>query len=241
MYTFTNMKPTRRTKPGDPRLAIAYLRVSTEDQRLGPEAQRAAIEAWAAREGVQVAAWHVDQGVSGGSDLDERPALVAAIGELRAVGAGVLAVAKRDRLARDVYVASKIERAVSQCGARVIAADGTANGDSPADAFMRTILDGAAAYERALIRGRTRAALAAKKARGERAGELPFGFRLAADGRTLEHEPREQDVMAKVRDLRAAGLTLRAIVAECERAGLLSRSGRPFSLTQVARLARRAA
>jgi len=51
---------TRRTRPGNARLAVAYLRVSTEDQKLGPEAQRAAIEPWAAREGVQVAAWHVD-------------------------------------------------------------------------------------------------------------------------------------------------------------------------------------
>lgn len=242
MYTLQDMKlTTRRSKPGNARLAVAYVRVSTEDQRLGPEAQRAAIEAWAAREGVQVAAWHVDRGVSGGTDLDARPALVAALGELRAAGAGVLAVAKRDRLARDVYVASTIERAVSQCGARVIAADGTANGDSAADAFMRTILDGAAAYERALIRARTRAALAAKKARGERAGEVPFGYRVADNGQTLAAEPAEQAALAKVRELRAGGLTLRATVAECERAGIVSRSGRPLSLTQVARIARRAA
>ncbi len=77
-------------RTGNPLLAVAYIRVSTDEQRLGPEAQRAAVEAWAAREGISVAAWHVDQGVSGGSDLGDRPALVAALGELRALGAGVL-------------------------------------------------------------------------------------------------------------------------------------------------------
>jgi DNA invertase Pin-like site-specific DNA recombinase len=175
----------RSARPGNPLVAVAYLRVSTEEQRLGPEAQRAAIESWAKREGVAVVAWHVDAGVSGGSDLADRPALIAALGELRAVRAGVLVIAKRDRLARDVVVAATIERAAKACGAKVLSADGTANGDSPADIFMRTMIDGAAAYERALIRARTKTALAAKRARGERAGEVPFGFCADVDGRLV--------------------------------------------------------
>jgi DNA invertase Pin-like site-specific DNA recombinase len=231
----------KRARPGNPKIAIGYVRVSTEDQRLGPEAQRAALETWAAREGVTVAAWHVDRGVSGGSELEDRPGLVAALGELRATRAGLLLVAKRDRLARDVAIATTIERAVSTCGARVVSADGAGNGDSPTDAFMRTILDAAAAYERALIRARTRAALQAKRARGERAGEVPFGYRLAADGRTLETDPGEQTIVTRVREARAAGLSLRAIVSELARAGLVSRAGRPLTLTQVARLAKAAA
>src|SRR4051812_6671827 len=110
---------SRRAKPGNPLLAVAYLRVSTDEQRLGPEAQRAQITTWATREGVTVGAWDVDQGVSGGADLGNRPGLIGALGELRALGAGVLVVAKRDRLARDVGVAAAIERATEASGARV--------------------------------------------------------------------------------------------------------------------------
>jgi site-specific DNA recombinase len=223
-------------RAGNPRLAVAYLRASTDEQRLGPEAQRAAIETWAAREGVQVVAWCVDQGVSGGSDLGDRPALVEALSQLRALGAGLLVVAKRDRLARDVYIASTIERAVAQGGARVTSADGTANGDTPADAFMRTILDGAAAYERALIRARTKAALRAKKARGERAGTIAYGYRLASDGVRVEADEAEQGVLSVVRELRAAGFSHRAIVAALTARGLVSRAGAPFNQTQVARM-----
>ena len=62
----------RRSRP-DMRVAVAYLRVSTSEQHLGPEAQRAAIEAWAARENITVVAWHTDHGVSGRSDIDDRP------------------------------------------------------------------------------------------------------------------------------------------------------------------------
>lgn len=230
----------RSARPGNPLIAVAYLRVSTDEQRLGPEAQRASIEAWAKREGVAVVAWHADAGVSGGSDLADRPALVAALGELRAARAGVLVIAKRDRLARDVAVAATIERAAKACGAKVQSADGTANGDSPADAFMRTMLDGAAAYERALIRARTKAALAAKRARGERAGAVPYGYSATREGR-LVLDDAERGVIAVVRELRAAGATLRAVVSELARRGLVSRTGRAFQLTQVARIAKAAA
>jgi len=57
----------------DSHTAVAYLRVSTDRQELGPEAQRAAIEAWATREGVTVAAWHVEAGVSGAAPIADRP------------------------------------------------------------------------------------------------------------------------------------------------------------------------
>src|SRR5262249_42893042 len=149
-------------------------------------------------------------------------------------------IAKRDRLARDVAVAATIERAAKACGAKVRTADGTANGDSPADAFMRTMLDGAAAYERELIRARTKAALAAKRARGERAGAVPFGYTASAEGRLVTNAA-EQGIIAIVRELRAAGMPLRAIVAEVARRGLTSRTGGALQLTQVARISKAAA
>ena len=223
----------------NPLTAVGYLRASTDDQKLGPEAQRASIESWAAANGVTVIAWHCDAGVSGGSDMADRPELMAAIGALKAHRAGVLVVAKRDRLARDVYVAVAIERAVVRCGARIVTADGVANGDTAADAFLRTILDGAAQYERALIRGRTKAALAAKRARGERAGNVPFGFTADATGRLTANEG-EQRVIAHVRTLRASGLTLRGIVAQLASAGFVGRTGNALALPQVARIARAA-
>ena len=39
------------------------MRVSTDEQALGPEAQREAIMAFAAREGLTVASWHEDLGI----------------------------------------------------------------------------------------------------------------------------------------------------------------------------------
>jgi len=213
-------------------VAVAYLRASTDDQKLSPEAQRAAIEAWALAQGVTVASWHVDAGVSGAADLGDRPALAHALASLRAHGAGLFVVAKRDRLARDCYVAATIDRAVEAQGARIVSADGTGNGSTPADAFMRSVLDAAAQYERGLIRSRTKAALAAKRARGERTGTVRYGYTADASGRLVEC-PVEQAVMAQVRALRAAGLSQRGIIAELARAGFVGRTGKPLALLQV--------
>jgi DNA invertase Pin-like site-specific DNA recombinase len=226
----------KRTTRGAAAVAVGYIRVSTDEQRLGPEAQRAAIQAWAAREGVSVTSWHVDQGVSGATAIEARPALCAALAALRDHGAGVLVVAKRDRVARDVVVAAMVERAAAGAGARLVSADGTGNGDAPADLFMRGVIDCAAQYERGLIRARTKAALAAKSAKGERVGEIPYGYHLAADGVRVEADEAEQAVLGAVADLRAAGLSHRAIVRALADRGLVSRSRRPFGQTQVARM-----
>ena len=218
----------------NPKIAIAYVRASTEEQRLGPEAQRAAIATWAALEGVEIVATFADEGVSGGADISDRPGLVAALAQLRTAKAGLFVVAKRDRLARDSFIAQTIERAVTGCGAKIATADGVANGDGAADSFMRNMLDAVAQYERSLIRARTVAALKAKRARGELAGNVPYGFTAVA-GKLIEN-PAELGVLAVVRDLRAAGLSLRAVVAQLAKRGLVSRAGTPFHLTQVARM-----
>jgi DNA invertase Pin-like site-specific DNA recombinase len=224
---------TRKAPKGDMTKAIAYLRASKDEQRLSPEAQRASIEAWAKREGVAVVAWHVDH-ICSVTDIDGRDGLVAALADLRTHGAGVLVVAKRDRIARDVVLAATIEREVEKRGARIasVAGEGT-EGNDPSSQLMRGVSDLFAQHERAMIRARTTAALAAKSAKGERVGSVRYGFHLGADGRTLEADAAEQEVIARVREAHAKGVSLRGIVAELEAAGIVGRTGRPLAVTQV--------
>src|ERR1017187_4128243 len=192
-------RPVRRPR----RTAIAYLRASKskDEQRLSRQAQRAGIEAWATREGVRVAVWCTDQGVRSVSPIAERPGMRAALAAIREHGAAVLVVARRDRIARDVVLAATVERAVTMAGARLVSASGEGNGDSPADAFIRTVIDGAAQCEHGLIRARTCAALAAKRALGDRVGAVPFGFAVHADGVRLVVNEREQATIARAREL----------------------------------------
>jgi DNA invertase Pin-like site-specific DNA recombinase len=209
---------TRRKRvPADPTKAVAYLRASTDRQDLSPDAQRAAVIRWAAAQGVVVVAWHEDLGVSGGTPLEERPGLLAALDAVRAHGAGVLLVARRDRLARDVLTAALVERLCEREGARVQAADGAGNGDGPEAQLLRGIVDLFAQYERAVIRARTKAALAVKKARGERTGGVPMGSRVG-EGGMLAANDVERGAVERARELRGEGKSLRqiarALVAE---------------------------
>jgi DNA invertase Pin-like site-specific DNA recombinase len=228
---------SKRARTGNPLVAVAYIRVSKDEQKLGPEAQRASVEAWAAREGVTVAAWHVDAGVCSVTPIDERPALGAALASLREHAAGALVVAKRDRIARDVMLTAMVERAVGSVGAAVVSAAGEGNGATPADQFMRTVIDGAAQYERALIRARTKGALAVIRARGQKTGGgIPFGYSLADDRRTLVPVAAEQATIARARELSVEGRSLRTVAAVLAAEGHVSRKGVVFLPPQIARM-----
>ncbi len=220
--------------------AIGYRRVSTTEQKesgLGLDAQQTAIEVAAGRLGLPLADTFTDAGLSGGLPLEQRPALLAALDALRK--GDVLVVAKRDRLGRDVLNVAMFDRLVERKGARVVSAAGEGtDANDPTSRLMRQIVDSFAEYERAIIRARTRAALAVKKARGERVGGIPFGYQLAGDGRTLDPHADEQRALAVIRELRGAGWTFRAIAADLNGQGFRSRTGGPWVRQSVHVLAR---
>jgi DNA invertase Pin-like site-specific DNA recombinase len=94
-----------------------------------------------------------------------------------------------------------------------------------------------AEFERDVIAERTRAAMQYKKAKGERVSrEAAYGFRLGTDGR-IAPDAIEQRTAARVAELRAAGLSLRAIAAQLDAEGLRPRSGRRWHPQTVARIA----
>ena len=146
--------------------AIGYVRVSTAEQGksgLGLEAQRAAIEAFAAREGMAVAEWfsEVQSGKRVSDTLDERPQLQLALQRSKDQKLPIL-VSRLDRLSRDVHFISglmihKVKFMVAELGPDV-------------DSFTLHIFAALAEKERALISQRTKAALAALKARGVKLG-----------------------------------------------------------------------
>jgi len=147
---------------------IGYRRVSTREQGrsgLGLEAQTAAVEAYAAARGAQIAGWYED--VLSGADR-ARPGLESALGACKKYRARLI-VAKLDRLSRDVEViAGLMNRVDFGCA------------DMPdADRFQLHVYAALAEQERKAIGQRTRAALAAAKRRGMKLGN-PNGTSGAA-------------------------------------------------------------
>jgi len=218
--------------------AVAYIRVSTAEQELGPEAQRAAIEAYAKSKGLDVTAVFVEV-ISGAAPLDERHELWAAIDAAKAKRAAVFLVAKRDRLARDIATSILLERDLEAAGIRLESSDGAGNGSGPEAELLRSMLAAIAQFERAMIRSRTKGALSAKAKRGERTGSIPFGQRLASDGVHLESDPAEQEIVGRILVARQRGDSLRQITDDLNASGAPAR-GAKWHVTSVARVLSRA-
>src|SRR5256885_7854025 len=145
--------------------AVAYYRVSRPSQGrsgLGIEAQREAIRRFAEAEGLDIIAEHTEVETGKGADaLERRPELAGALAAARRAKCPVV-VAKLDRLSRDVHfisglMAHRVAFVVAELGADV-------------DPFVLHLYAALAEKERALISGRTKAALAAAKARGVKLG-----------------------------------------------------------------------
>lgn len=206
---------------------IAYLRVSTEQQSqsgAGLDAQEDACR----RAAGDLAGIYKDEAVSGKTGLDKRPALLEAIAELKK--GDVLVVAKRDRLGRDPLVVAMIEAAIQRKGARVVSATGEGtDSDNPSDILMRRLVDAFSEYERLVIGARTKAALQAKKARGESTGYVAYGYQLSADGIHIEECADEQATLRKVELLRQSGMSLRKIADELNQQGLFKRGGEKWN------------
>ncbi len=213
---------------------IAYRRISKEGGTgLGLAAQAKAIREEAKRLGLPIYETHTDDGVSGGAKIEKRVALLAALSALRK--GDVLVIAKRDRLARDVMIALWIEKEAMKRGARIVSAAGEANGD-PDDPYlkaMRSMMAVFAELERDLIRGRTKSALAVRRAAGERwCNVAPYGYRWTADDK-LAPDAKEQRTIKLVKKLRGEGVALRGIVAELKKGRRLNRNNKPIGLSQV--------
>jgi DNA invertase Pin-like site-specific DNA recombinase len=215
--------------------AIAYLRVSTQRQHrsgLGIDAQRAAIERFAASESLVIAAEYVEAETGKGSDaLDRRPQLAAALAAAKAAKCSVV-VAKLDRLSRDVafvagLMAQRVPFIVAELG-------------RDADPFMLHLYAALAEKERRLISERTKVALAAKKAAGATLGNptnLPIAAASGAAASIALADDFAERLVPILHSLRAEGVTtLRAMAATLNRRGIKSARGGDWYPSSVANL-----
>ena len=154
---------------------VVYLRVSTSEQAvsgLGMEAQRATAHAYAERKGLSIVDEFSDEGISA-KNLGSRPGALDALAAVRNRRAAGLLVAKMDRLSRSVLDGAGLMEAARHEGWALHFADLDIDTGTPAGEMAANIIISGSQYERRLISQRTRDALAAKRARGERLGAAP--------------------------------------------------------------------
>lgn len=217
---------------------ITYVRVSTSQQGrsgLGIEAQRQTLAHFAHSEGLTVAREFVEVETGKGSDaLDRRPQLKAALAAAKKLKCHV-AVAKLDRLSRDVHfvsglMAHKVPFLVAELGPDV-------------DPFVLHLYAALAEKERALISTRTRQALAAAKARGVTLGnpKLNVARKSAVEAVSTEADRFAANVIPIIREAQKAGAaTLRDIAAALNARGVATARGGQWHAKSVSNVLERA-
>jgi DNA invertase Pin-like site-specific DNA recombinase len=219
---------------------VAYYRVSTREQGksgLGLDAQRAAVARFAEAEGFKVVSEFTEIETGKGADaVDRRPQLAAALVEARRQGKAHIAVAKLDRLSRDVHfvsglMAHKTPFLVAELGPDV-------------EPFLLHLYAALAEKERTLISQRTKAALAAAKARGQALGNphLSKARAIAHAASKAGADAHAEAVMPAIQEAQAAGAkSLREIAKALNARGVATARGGKWEATTVRNILRRAA
>lgn len=221
---------------------IGYVRVSTEKQGqsgLGLEAQLTAIQQYASSTDGDIV--HIYREVESGK-RDDRPELAKAIAHAKRIR-GRLVIAKLDRLARDVHFISGLTKS----GADFVACD-----NPTANKLTVHILAAVAEDEADRISQRTKAALAAAKARGVLLGSARPGHWKGREERRRQGAVKGSEAAKAIRLEKSAatykeairlakplseeGQSLREIAAELNDAGITTPRGSPWQATQVSRL-----
>jgi DNA invertase Pin-like site-specific DNA recombinase len=219
--------------------AVGYIRVSTDkqvDHGCSLDAQQVKLEAYARLYDLDLVAVVIDAGVS--AKTLERPGLQRALGMLRKGEASALLVAKLDRLTRSVKdLGILVERYFASDKITLLSVADNIDTRTAAGRLVLNVLGSVAQWERETIGERTTEAMAHKRAQHERTSlHAPYGFAVAADGKTLLPDAAEQSLLAAIREARARGLSQRAVVAELARKGFTTRKGTALSLMQVQRI-----
>jgi DNA invertase Pin-like site-specific DNA recombinase len=214
---------------------ISYLRVSTQRQGksgLGLEAQREAVASY-----LNGGRWKLLQEVveveSG--KRNDRPQLARALALCRVHNAKLL-IAKLDRLARNVaFIANLMEAGVEFEAV-----------DLPqANRLTLHVMAALAEHEAGAISARTKAALAAAKARGTRLGGYRWdikkvakkGNRESAKVRAEQASKRASDLLPVIEAIKAEGATsLRQIASALNERGITTARGGQWSAVQVDRI-----
>ena len=215
--------------------AVAYLRTSSAanvgTDKDSETRQRAAIQAFAKREGFEVVAEFYDAAVSGADPIETRPGFSALLDRIEGNGVRVVLVEEASRFARQLVVQEAGVLALVERGVRVL----TASGDDltevsdPFRVAMRQIAGAFAQLEKARLVSKLKVARDRKRATGAK-----------VEGRKSLQELRPE-VVAEARRLRRAlpkggQRSLRDVAAELARRGYLNEAGKPYGAEAVRRM-----
>ena len=199
-----------------------YVRVSTIRQASevkSLDVQHRTIDGYAIMHGLEVARTFVERGMSGSVPLGNRPHGRALLSHLEA--GDVVITAKLDRMFRSARDALDVLAQLEVRGVSLhmidLGGDVTGTGISE---LMFTILSAVAESERDQTRERNADIKRDRRTRYPYlGGTLPFGWQKGEKGELVAH-PEQQRAVARMRELRKQGLSLRSVADQMVAAGV---------------------
>jgi DNA invertase Pin-like site-specific DNA recombinase len=226
--------------------AVGYVRVSTgvqAERGVSLDAQRARIAAYCVAMDLDLVAVIADEGLSARS-LD-RPGLTSALAMLKEGSAEALLVVKLDRLTRSVRdLGALVETYFAQGRWSLLSVADSIDTRTAAGRLVLNVLVSVAQWEREATVERTVDALTHLRASGVQLGGAALGWKHteATDPhgrRVVETVAHEAETIARIRELRAAGVSYRGIVATLTKEDRPTKLGGRWHVTTVARVCER--
>jgi site-specific DNA recombinase len=217
---------TAETKPAQ---AVAYIRVSTEEQArtgISMTTQVEQLTAYCVMRGLPLADIIQDPGVSGAKSMAKRPGGARLLAMIDGGEANNVVAWRLDRLFRNASDALATTEMWTREGVSLHLVDmgGSAlDTTSPTGRMMLTMLAGFAEFERSLVVERTQGARRYNKAHLRAYSPTPFGYER--DGKELVEVESEQRILVRVRQWRSRGWTFRAIAEELTERGIPTKRG----------------
>lgn len=207
--------------------AVAYCRVSTGEQaRYGVslEAQQLAIETYCRIHELELVKIYIEEGVSGGISLGQRPQGKLMLRQIEQEGIENFVALKLDRVYRSAIDAlTQTERFTKQ-GTAVHFVDLNIDTSTPMGKMLLSLMASFAELEKNMTAERTRAAMQHKKKNRQVYNHTPYGY--DRDGDRLVENEQEQQVLARVREQRAQGASYAAICRQLEQDGVPTKQGK---------------
>ena len=227
------------------RTAVAYIRVSTEEQSLGLDAQRERVEAYCHARGWTLVAVVEDKGASGKTLNRSGMDKVRKIMKRKMVDAVV--ALKLDRLTRRVPDLHTLMKESAETGVAIVSIMETLDTSSAAGRLMVHMLAGMAEWERDVIAERTSSALTLLASRGERVGRHAAIGSANGEGARQEDESRTLSIL---RGIIMGGCcdsgsdhvkSLRCMAEMLEAEGCTNRAGNRYGASTIQRMMRQLA
>jgi site-specific DNA recombinase len=145
---------------------------------------------------------------------------------------GIL-VCKLDRITRSVGDLAYLNKLFEANKVAFISIQEAVDTSTASGRLFHNIIACLSEWERGVISERTRDALRHKRSNGQLAGEVPYGYEVAEDGKTLVPIPNEQEILKTILSLRESSMSYRKIAGQLNAMRVATKKGHQWLTESV--------